>query len=464
MHVEGTATQSSVTSGRIRRQFSALALSAVALAAVGCGNNYRPVVSAINPVGPAAQPPKYAVAISNPGTSLPGLVTLVDFSGDTIMVTPSVGVNPQYLALDSGGVTGYTLNGDGTLNSFGISTSLQTRNVLQSTLLSGALPVSLFPQGTYEYVAQSGRNSVAEMTGSPPALKQEIPTGTGTVYTVGVASAPRVYVLSQGTATGGVYPAGTATAIDTSTNTTTNSIAVGSQPVYGVMSADGKRAFVMNKGSNSVTVINAQTNQLDSFLNSSNVASSTIPVGTAPVWADFAPTRSEMVVLNAGNGTTAGSVSIVSVPLCSATTLATNPNCDTTNPIDANGFGNVLATVTVGVNPSVVAVLQDGTRAYVCNQGNAAAGIQGSISVINLDSNTVTATIPASNASTVTASDLLIHGNPNFIAVTTGTPTGKVYATAPNSTDLTIIETDTDTVKTHLPLGGTGVMVRVTQP
>ncbi|SNS97613.1 DNA-binding beta-propeller fold protein YncE [Granulicella rosea] len=462
MHVEGAATRSTVTSGRIRRQIAGLALSAVALAAVGCGNNYRPVVSAINPVGPAAQPTKYAVAISNPGSTTPGQVTLVDFSGDTIMVTPNIAANPQYLALDSGGVTGFTLHADGTLNSFSISTSLQTRNVLQSTLLSGAAPVSIFPEGTYDYVAQSGRNSIAQMTGSPPALRQEISTGAGTVYTVGIASAPRVYALSQGTATGGVYPAGTATAIDTSTNTATNSITVGSQPVYGVMSADARRAFILNKGSNTVSVINAQTNQLDSFPNSLGVAGSTIPVGTAPVWADFAPTRSEMLVLNAGNGTTAGSVSIISVPLCSQTTLVTNPNCDVTNPIDANGFGTVLATVPVGINPSVIAVLQDGTQAFVCNQGNAAAGIQGSVSVINLDSNTVTVTIPASNASTVTATDLLVHGNPNFLAATTGTPTGKVYVTAGNSTDLTIIETDTDTVKTHLPLGGTGVMVRVT--
>ncbi len=40
-------------------------------------------------------------------------MTLVDFSGDTILVTPNIGVAPYYLAVDSGGTTGYTLNGDG---------------------------------------------------------------------------------------------------------------------------------------------------------------------------------------------------------------------------------------------------------------------------------------------------------------------------------------------------------------
>ncbi len=86
----------------------------------GCGNTYRPVQTAINPVGPAAQPQKYAVVISDPRTvtapNASGLVTLVDFSGDTVLVTPNVGVNPYYLAINSAGNTGFTLNGDGTVN------------------------------------------------------------------------------------------------------------------------------------------------------------------------------------------------------------------------------------------------------------------------------------------------------------------------------------------------------------
>ena len=43
---------------------------------------------------------------------------------------------------------------------------------------------------------------------------------------------------------------------------------------------------------------------------------------------------------------------------------------DVAGVVDAVGFGTVLANVTVGVNPIMVAVLQDGTRAYVANAGN----------------------------------------------------------------------------------------------
>ena len=109
---------------------SALALLVLA----GCGANYRPVVSAISPVGPAGQPQKYALAIStNPNAN--GLVTFVDFSGDTILDTTSLGFVPYYFALDATNSFGYTLNCDGTLNTFTISTSLIQSQVLQTTLL-----------------------------------------------------------------------------------------------------------------------------------------------------------------------------------------------------------------------------------------------------------------------------------------------------------------------------------------
>ena len=102
---------------------------------VGCGQSYRPVVSAINPVGPAAQPQKFAVAISSTGTAAkptPGLVTFVDFSGDTVLITAEIGVNPYYLILNNGGNTGFTLNSDRTLTTFDISTSIRRMTVSAS--------------------------------------------------------------------------------------------------------------------------------------------------------------------------------------------------------------------------------------------------------------------------------------------------------------------------------------------
>jgi len=397
-------------------------------------------VSAINPVGPAAQPTKYAIAVSSPSPTSPGLVTIVDFSGDTVLITANLGVAPYYLALNSAGNTGYTLNGDSTVTSFDISTSLQTKDVLQTTLLTGAAPNNILPLTTSTYISEPGRSAIAQLTGSPPALKQELPITTGNtpVYIAGSSGGTRAYAISQGSGSGN----GQVAAIELDSNTISSTLPVGKAPIYGVMTADGKRVFVMNQGDGTVSVINSQTNQLDAAPSGST---NPITVGTSPLWADFAPTRSELVVANAGDGTNPGTVSIINIPLCSATTLPTNPGCDPTNPVDAVGFGQILATVPVGVNPRMVAVLQDGTRAYVVNQKDS------TVSVINLTTNTVTATIPV---------PATVH--PTFIAATTGTPTGKVYVTSPESKTMTVIRTDTDAVDTTIPLQGFGVQVRVT--
>jgi DNA-binding beta-propeller fold protein YncE len=452
----------------------------------GCGNNYRPVVSAISPVGPAAQPEKFAVAISSPSPTAPGLVTFVDFAGDSVLITANIGVNPYYLVLNNSNpaTTGYTLNSDGTLSSFSISTQLLASQVLQTTLLgsSNVLPSSILPLSAFTYVTQpntdpgvaftnppTGRNSIAEFTGSPLTLQQELAINPAfsPIYVTGISGATRSFVISQAVSGG-------AGQVNTIENTSTPTIdilpiPVGVNPVYGVMTADTRRAFIMNQGDGTVSVINAQTNALDTVPAGSM---NPIPVGTSPLWADFAPTLNEMVVANAGDGVNPGSVSIVSIPLCTVTAQVGNPNCDPNNPVDATGFGTVIATVPVGVNPRMVGVLQDGSRAYTVNAGNPnlpcgpAVGTQPAnctVSVVNLTTNTVTATIPLVTTP-VTSTTLVANGHPNYIAVTTGTPTGKVYVTSPETDTMTVIRTDIDAIDTTIPLQGKGISVRVTAP
>ncbi len=446
-------------------------MAAVALGALsGCGATYRPVVAAISPIGPAAQPQKFAVAISSPSSTTPGLVTLVDFSGDTILITANLGVGPYYLDLNGGGNTGYTLNHDGTLTSFDISTQLQTKDVLQSTLLPCSNPapcqppLTVYADNTSTYITEPGRNAVAQLQGSPAALKQEFPVASGytPVYIAGYPGSARAYIINQNTSGG----PGTVTAIETASSSISSTIPVGSGPVYGVMTSDTKRAYILNQTDGTVSVINAQTNALDT-----PPAGSTNPilVKPSPVWADLAPTLNELVVANQGDGISQGWVSIINIPLCSVAALPTNPNCDPNNPVDANGFGQVLANVQVGINPIMVAVLQDGSKAYVINRGNTSQPCAPptstqpgncTVSVINLTTNTVTATIPL----VTTASNLIASGHPNFIAATTGTPTGKVYVTSDETNTMTIIRTDIDAVDTTVDLQGKGVMVRVTAP
>lgn len=423
-------------------------------ALAGCGNTYRPVLASIGVVGPAGQPTKYVVAVSSPGPTAKGLMTMADFSGDTVLVTAQVGVNPYYLAVDSTGTFGFTLNSDKTVTSFQISPQLISSQVTQSTLPSGTNPVSIYSNGNATYVSDQGVQATDQMTGIPPSLQQQLPVPAGftPVYLVAGKNAARLYSLAQSTS----GAPGIAQAIETSAgNAISSTLTVGHGPIYGVMSSDNRRAFVMNQGDNTVSVINTQTNALDTHIAS-------IAVGTRPVWADVAPALDELVVLNEGTGTAPGSLSIVSIPLCSSIALPTNPNCDPTNPIDAATFGQVVATVPVGINPIMVTVLGDYTRAYVANAGDPAlacapdgVAVAGkfttcTVSVINLTSNTVTATVP-------------ISGHPVWIASASSQPAGKVYVVCNDSQVMTVIKTDTDRVWTTIPLQGNGVSVRISQ-
>lgn len=423
----------------------------VLAAALGCGNTYRPIVTSIPPVQPAPQPEKEAVVIScgtdqanktatsiyqacNSPSSV-GLGSIVDFSGDSLMVRVNLGNGPRWVALNGSGTDAYTANADGTINEFSINTLTETNQIQTSTLLPNALPNTLLSEtGGFLYVTEPGRNSIAVMSGFPAAVRLEIPVTTTPVNLVGNYQTQRIYAISQGpnatqqscTSAAGN---GSITAIEMATNTISAVIPAGVCPIYGVMSEDNRRTFILNNNSGTVTVIDSQQNQLDRTI--------TLPPGPngltpQPVWADIYTVGSILAVASAQSDT----LTLINVSLDSFGN-------------DSPSFGQIIATVPVGKNPTSVAILQDGTRAYVANHDDGA--VNGTVSSVSLTSNTVLATIP-------------VAGHPISIAATTGTPTGKVYVVSPDSNILTIIRTDEDTISNSLVLTGTGLQVRVTAP
>jgi len=466
---------------RVRKQrLAVLTISFVAtLVTAGCGNQYRPVLSAINPVGPAGQPTKYAVAISSPSTTLPGLATFVDFSGDTVLSTPSILSNPTYFGISNSGIEGFVINANGSLNDFGLSnpTGLLTSNIVQTTLPAGSSPYSISAISPANgsstiFVPEIATSKIAVLSSASSSLLEEIAVGANPVYVVGADSAPRVYAISQNASGNGQIAA--FEALSASSFSVSATIPVGVKPVYGVMTSDTRRAFILNQGSGTVSVVNVPNNGLDSTTPTITLPNITYSGGTSapnPVWADISPTTDQLVVLNQGDGTHPGSLSIISIPLCSSITQLANPLCNSANPNDAVGFGTITSTANVGINPQMVSVLHDGSYAYVANKldstGTCAAG-EGSVSVVSLVSGVVTATICgiSTPAGTVAAntSPTLVYGHPTTISATTGSPTGKVYVTSSDNQYMSVIYTDSNTVQTHVNLQGLGVRVLVTSP
>jgi DNA-binding beta-propeller fold protein YncE len=396
----------------------------------------------------------------------------VDFAGDTVLSTPQILANPIYVALAQGGGQGYAINSAGSFNTFpsGSPDTLISSQIGQSTLSAGSQPVSITSvalAGTNAsvFVPEPALSQVAALTGTG-SLDQNIGIPNNPVYVVGANGARRAYVISEGDG----KTASTVSSLESGNLAVSSTIPVGINPTYGVMTFDGNRAFILNKGSGTVNVINVVNNGPDQAM---PIIPATGTLGLNPVWADLSPLTNQLVVLNQGDGTHPGSLSIINIPLCNTASPATNPNCNPANPVDAVGFGTVLATVPVGINPVMVSVLQDGTKAYVANQGVICAAnatnctnVEGSVSVVNLASGQVSATIPAVSATLATADTNTTpgsaYGHPTTIAATTGTPTGKVYVTSQDNKFMTVIATDTDAVETHVNLQGLGVRVVLT--
>jgi DNA-binding beta-propeller fold protein YncE len=469
--------RSAIGSGsRLPRQtaFAAAAaaiLIGLALLAAGCGNQYRPVITPIQPTGPASQPSAYITVISQPGFgplpagdtgpcqgttyATPSVITLVDFSGDSIVNQADGGYGPITYSLEAGGANITAPNCDGTLTTVQATTaSLLTKLVQNSTvpLSPGVFLTNSLVAGINLYVTESGPgtncsgpNCVAQLTGSPEGLKQEIPVAASLINMTGYSTGERVYAISQGNSNGGTQPAwgdcanpssvtvdGEATAIETATNTVSARLPLGVCPVFGFQTPDELRNFIMNRGSGTVTVINTQLNTIDS-------AHPAIPVGAGPVYADYYRPGQLLVTSNYDSN----SISIIDVSLDQYGN-------------DSSTFGTVRATVPVGVHPVEVSVLQDGSRVYVANQGDIAAGtcsnglpcVPGSVSVVNLQTYTVEKTIA-------------LTSNPHAIQSIYNYPIGKVYVASQNSPYLTVIRTDSDIVSATPEMQGNIVDIHV---
>jgi DNA-binding beta-propeller fold protein YncE len=456
-------------SGQARlRLVQAGSVLAAAVLVAGCGSTYRSVVTPINGSGPPAQPTSYAVVVSAPAVASPGIATIIDYSGDSVLAVAPIGPGPTTFSLDGGGANGYTVNSDGTLSNFPVSASLQAKQVTYSTLASTAEPVNLYSPSTGLWAADLNGNVADVFTNIPEAFKLAIPVSPAftPVMVVGASSIfQRNFVVSQNISNpsldlAGVAcntspttgPVGSLTGIEVSSDTADSPIPLGKCPVYALLSPDNKRLFVLNRGDDTVTVINAQDNTLDActpFVNQSGqtvTCHPTLPLSTTavtatgitppngiagmiktagPVYAEYNSATAQLVVADYDGGT----ISVIDVS-------------EDEYGNDSATFGTTF-TIPVGNNPASVTVLADGSRAYTANQTDQ------TVTIVTLSGHTVEKTLP-------------IIGHPRTVVSTQNSQFGKVYVASPDSPYITILRTDLDVVDTTILIEGNVVDVRVT--
>ncbi|MGA3334668.1 MAG: hypothetical protein ABSC62_10965 [Terracidiphilus sp.] len=495
----------SVVSGRARLLFAQAGVAlAVAVLMSGCGDNYRPVVIPIATNGPAPQPTSYAVVVSSTGSTTPGVVTIIDYSGDSVMTEAPIGPGPRDFTLNSVGVLGYTVNSDGTISNFGITTSLQAKNVSYSTLPPTAEPVNFMAPSVGLWAADRYGDFVDLFSGLPEAFNLAIPvstSGSPATMPVFIAGAPtlpaqREYVLSQNVPDNAPMtcnlsptsaPTGVAVPIEIRNNTADSAIAVGRCPVYAVQTTDLQRLFVLNRGDDTVTVINSNKNTLDQCpvplvtVPPSNVPTCpppyntnqngqpityhpVLPLSTAALTAANAPPNCNMTTNpSCGMGAIAGPV-YAEYNAATQQLVVANYDGGAISVIDVsldeygNDSANFGTTYTIPVgntatpNPASVTVLFDGSKAYTANQNDDSGTGNGTVTVVNLSTHTVEKT-------------LTVVGHPRQVASTQNSEFSKVYVASPDSPYITIIEstpTETDVIDTTVLVEGTVVDVRTT--
>ncbi|MEU0674582.1 IPT/TIG domain-containing protein [Streptomyces sp. NPDC006172] len=178
-------------------------------------------------------------------------------------------------------------------------------------------------------------------------------------------------------------------------------ITVGTEPQGIALTPDGTRAYVANRASNTVSVIDTAT----------DTVTHTIPTGAAPTFVAAGPDGTRMYV------------SVNTDGLLSVIDTSTN---------------TIVADVAVGAGASVVGVAPDGAHAYVSVQN---ANL---VSVVDTATNAVTGTVP-------------VAGSPIGLAVT---PDGaRVYVASLFSNTVSVIDTASQTVTATVPVGLTPILV-----
>jgi YVTN family beta-propeller protein len=164
----------------------------------------------------------------------------------------------------------------------------------------------------------------------------------------------------------------TVSVIATASNTVVATIPVGNGPSGVAITPDGTHAYVTNEFDQSAMGF-AIVSVIDT---ASNTVVATIPVGDNPVQVAITPDPTNSPEHDDRRHQ----------PLA----YVTNGSDSTVSVIDTAG-NTVVATISVGIGPTGVAITPDGTHAYVTNSVN------NTVSVIDTDNNKLVATIPVGN-------------------------------------------------------------------
>jgi YVTN family beta-propeller protein len=312
------------------------------------------------------------------------------------------------------------------------------------------------PASWTAYVAEAGptSTSVIPLNVSTNAPGSPISVGSNPSAVAITPDAKTAYVANR--------DSNNVTPIDVATSTAGTPIAVGSAPVAIAVTPDGKTVYVVNQGSNNVTPIDVAT----------NAPGAPIPVGSSPEGIAISPNGQRAYVTNEGpssssvtpivTATNTAQPPIALDPSSAPTAIAITPDDKTAYvvetavnevvPIDV-GTKMLGTRIPTGNFPLGIAITPDGKTAYVANFIAPGGSTPPTVTVIDIATNSVRATISVGTA----------DNSPQAIAVTPDDKTAYVVASAnPGEPNVFPIDVATDTVGSGITVGTSPVAIAIT--
>lgn len=417
---------------RSRAAWAVLVLAVGAALVIGCGDVFRPTINFVPGQGGTPATVANAVVLStNPSGS--GSNTHIDVAGDSAVGIINVGTNPVFLGKGGfGDSSAFVINGDNTVS---IYLALFAQPGIPLTVLptpsqfalpptaTGAIGGATSSNGTL-YIAEQGpcvtvppssNGCVTVVTGN--VATQVVPAGIQPVMVATNLSGNKAYVINRGS--------NNVTVIGTQDNSVIATIPVGAQPIWGVMSSDGVDVFVVNQGDGTVSVIDTTLDIAFTTIDLNGTGTSTTLL---PNFAFYDTVHRRVYVTNPGDN----SVTIIKAD---SINLGANPQI----------LPTFLKKVTVSGSPISVGAIADGTRAYAA-LANCAA-IPGGINHTNLLANVAGCTgnsVSVIDAAALTESKVIPVGT-GPVSLAVSSDGSKVYTANAVDQNISIIKTSTDT-------------------
>ena len=441
------------------------------LICASCGETYRPVAQPIQGLQPSPAPAHFMASINTDGVGDNhrdrGSASSINVSGDSVRGNLRAGMVPVHAGLIAAGSLLYIANsGDDTVSANNVSDPTGT-----ATVSLPASPSATITQATgsgstatYTYTGGTGLFSVGDMV----YVTGCITAGFNGAFTVNAASGNSFSVSSSAsgseaesfgaqakvpnavfvntTENNNVYVAGYGTnslyVINTTTEVVTAAVPVDSHPVAVAEIPGGKKVYVANHGSSasggSVSVIDTVSDTVAKTICLGSINPPPCPAGPVPVWAVARADSGQVYVLDQ-NGTVYAIDTALDSVISSASSSAganfmfydrifnrlyvTNSSSDSLNIFDVSGNTPLPSSVNPiaipaaaaspcggsAVVPTSVAVLGDGSRAYVASyqllpaNGLNPGTVCSQLSVIDAGSGTLSKTISLSQVGDTSA-------------------------------------------------------------